>query len=150
MHTVGIQNGWQRLIDHLSTVQLRRRRSRAGTPDPRRVLSEKVQALFDRWHLAAGERIALLGLTDGPTDELLPDNHDTVARAEHLLEVEKALHERFRERPYFRDRWVGLTHPRLCGRTPLEAMQQGGPARMRQICAILRGQTTDFDTPPER
>ena len=150
MYTVGIQNGWQRLVHHLAIARSRRRRDHAGAPDPRRLLSERVQALLDRWRLDAGERVALLGRTDIPADEMLPDNPDTIARAEHLLEVEKALHERFRERPGFRDRWVGLAHPRLCGRTPLQAMQQGGPARMRQICAILRGQITDFDTPPGR
>ena len=143
-YTVDLLSNWQRLLQRFRTA---RQRAQAHEAPRHRALSMKVKTLLDAWQLDRSERAALLGLTDIPADDMLPGNPDTIARAGHLLDVDKALHERFRERPYFRDRWIGLAHARLRGRTPLETMQRGGAPEMQRVCAILRGQATDFDSP---
>lgn len=95
--------------------------------------------MAERWKLTAPAATALLGLRGGAFDPLAPLpagmawERDVLLRISALLGVFKALHSIFADQ--MADQWVNLpnTGPIFAGKTPVEAMTQGGLAAMLEV-----------------
>ena len=123
----------------------------ADEADRRRFSPTALKAFMSlsrEWRLANGEAASLLGVTDDAYDHLRrgaqPElSQDQLTRMSALLGVYKGLHRLFHDDAG--DRWIRNpnTGPLFSGRTPIEAMIEGGIPTMidvrRYIDAIREG-----------
>lgn len=98
------------------------------TPEARKAVAELVLDLFERWGLEDATRSELLGVSDlAPyrAGKPLPDQADVLARAGHLLAVDRLLQERYPDDARTRDHWPAVPSPAFSGLVPLALMLQG-------------------------
>lgn len=98
------------------------------TPEARQAVAELVLDLFERWALEDETQSELLGVPDlAPyrAGAPLPDEADVLARAGHLLAVDRLLEQRYPDDARTRDRWPAVPSPVFSGLVPLALMLQG-------------------------
>jgi hypothetical protein len=115
--------------------------------EAREALAAAVIAVLDRWAVSSDQQAVLLGLSD--VDSLrqgapLPDDVDVLARAGHLLAIDRALRRYHGERE--RDAWLLLSCCELGGRSPLARMLTGADG-LEKVRALLE---EGLESDPER
>ena len=91
--------------------------------EAREALAAAVFAALDRWAVPSDQQAVLLGLSDVGSlrqGAPLPDNVEVLARAGHLLAIDRALRSYHGERE--RDAWLLLSCAEFGGRSPLALM----------------------------
>jgi hypothetical protein len=105
-------------------------------PETRHALAEAVFGVLGGWGVALAKQAELLGL-GAPLDPLqpLPDDADVLARAGHLLGIERALKRHYPDDPAARPAWLMLPAAELDGQPPLRVMLDGvdGIKRVRSL-----------------
>lgn len=106
--------------------------------EARAALAAALCAAFDRWGLPPDKQSALLRVPDISAlrrGEPLPENADTLARAGHLLAIDRALKKHYGDRAVLRDAWLLFSYPELGGQSPLALMLTGidGIKRVRVL-----------------
>jgi len=123
----------------------------SGEGDRARLTGSAVKAvlrLAEAWKTSNGEGAALLGVSASTWDRMKARtwegtlSQDQLTRASALIGLYKGLHLLFAND--LADRWPGLENkaPLFAGRSPVEAMIEGGIPRMletRQYIDALRG-----------
>jgi len=107
--------------------------------ESRHALAVAVLALFASWQLHEVNQAALLGMRDISglrTGEPLPDDHEVMERAGHLLAIGRALRKAFPNQLSRRTHWISSPHQKLFGATPLQYMLAGDTETIRQIRAL--------------
>lgn len=115
--------------------------------EARAALTAALCAAFNRWGLPPDKQAALLGVPDNGAlrrGEPLPEDDDVLARAGHLLAIDRALASHYGERAILRDSWLLFPFPQLGGQSALALMLTGidGIKRVRKLieaeCAVGR------------
>jgi hypothetical protein len=115
------------------------------------VLAEAVMRLFDLWNLVAGDRLVLLGLSEGNRTALqryahgepLGASRDLLDRAGHLLGIHKSLKLLYPRNEEIVRGWMTSPNERFADQTPVEVVRRyglPGLALVRGTLDILRGQ----------
>jgi hypothetical protein len=111
--------------------------------EARAALAAALCATFDRWGLPPDKQAALLGVPDIAAlrrGEPLPENDDVLARAGHLLGIDRALARHYGERAILRDSWLLFPYPELGDQSALALMLTGidGIKRVRKLIEAER------------
>lgn len=96
--------------------------------EAREALAAVVIATLDRWGLPQAKQAALLGLPDIASlrdGRPLPAEFDVLARAGHLLAIDRALQELYGANAVQRDVWLMYSYSELGGQSPLALMLTG-------------------------
>jgi hypothetical protein len=96
--------------------------------ESREALAAAVTATLDRWGLPLTKQAALLGLPDVTSirdGRPLPEEFDVLARAGHLLAIDRALQKIYGTNAVQRDVWLMYSYPELGGQSPLALMLTG-------------------------
>lgn len=106
--------------------------------EAREALATAVTATLDRWGLPLSKQADLLGLPDiAPLRDGKPlaDEFDVLARAGHLLAIERALERIHGAKGGQRDAWLMYSYSELGGQSPLALMLTGldGIKRVREF-----------------
>jgi hypothetical protein len=104
--------------------------------EAREALAAAAIAALDRWAVPRDQQAVLLGLSDVGSlrqGAPLPDNVEVLARAGHLLAIDRALRRYHAERE--RDAWLLLSCCEFGGRSPLALMLTGveGLEKVRKL-----------------
>jgi hypothetical protein len=116
--------------------------------EARAALAVTLIAAFDRWGLPQDKQAALLGLPDISAirrGEPLPEDVDVLARAGHLLAIDRALKKHYGDRAVLRDAWLLFSYPELGGQSALVLMLTGldGIKRVRELIESLSAADRD-------
>jgi hypothetical protein len=96
--------------------------------EAREALAVAVIATLDRWGLPQAKQAALLGLPDVASlrdGRPLPDEFDVLARAGHLLAIDRALKKIYGADSVQKDVWLMYSYSELGGQSPLALMLAG-------------------------
>lgn len=106
--------------------------------EARAALAAALFTAFDRWGLPPDKQAALLGVRDIFSlrrGEPLPADANVLARAGHLLAIDRALKKHYGDRAILRDTWLLFPYPELGGQSALALMLAGidGIQRVREL-----------------
>jgi hypothetical protein len=106
--------------------------------EARAALAAALLVAFDRWGVPPDKQAVLLGVPDIAAlrrGEPLPKNADVLARAGHLLAIDRALKKYYGERAVLRDAWLLFPYAELGGQSALALMLTGidGIRRVRKL-----------------
>lgn len=106
--------------------------------EARAALAAALLAAFDRWGVPPDKQATLLGLRDVAAlrgGEPLPEDANVLARAGHLLAIDRALKRHYGDRAVVRDAWLLFPYPELGGQSALALMLAGldGIKRVREL-----------------
>ena len=106
--------------------------------EARAALAAALLTAFDRWGLPPDKQAALLGVRDIVSlrrGEPLPQDANVLARAGHLLAIDRALKKHYGKRAVLRDAWLLFPYPELGGQSALALMLAGinGIKRVREL-----------------
>ena len=106
--------------------------------EARAALAAALCTAFERWGVPPDKQAALLGLSGSVAlqpGEPLPAEADVLARAGHLLAIDRALKRHYGERAVLRDAWLLIPYPELGGQSALALMLAGidGIKRVREL-----------------
>lgn len=106
--------------------------------EARAALAAALLAAFNRWGVPPDKQATLLGVPDIAAlqrGEPLPRDADVLARAGHLLAIDRALIRHYGERAVLRDTWLLFPYAELGGQSALALMLAGidGIKRVRKL-----------------
>jgi hypothetical protein len=106
--------------------------------EARTALAAALLAAFERWGVPPDKQAALLGVPDIAAlrrGAPLPEDAEVLARAGHLLAIDRALRRHYGERAVLRDAWLLMPYPELGGQSALALLLAGidGIKRVRQL-----------------
>ncbi|MDH5631674.1 MAG: MbcA/ParS/Xre antitoxin family protein [Gammaproteobacteria bacterium] len=116
------------------------------TPEEQQALAKMLLKLLDDWKLSSEQQISLLGMPDSTriralarhrAGEPLPDDGQLLARTQHLLAIERALHTSFPTNVALANFWITTENQYFGGRTPLEIMLEEGMDGIERVRAHL-------------
>ncbi|MGD8569447.1 MAG: DUF2384 domain-containing protein [Gammaproteobacteria bacterium] len=115
-------------------------------PEARHAVIDAVMALFVRWRLHDLNKAQLLGVADiaDLKHHRAHKMESTVlARAGHLLAIDRALNRHYAYQPRMCDQWVSRPQEALNGETPLAVMLEQGSRGIRKVRELAEFQLDD-------
>ena len=106
--------------------------------EARAALAVALLTALERWGVPSDKHAVLLGVPDIAAlrrGAPLPADADVLARAGHLLAIDRALQRHYGKRAVLRDTWLLVPYPELGGQSALALMLTGidGIQRMRKL-----------------
>jgi Antitoxin Xre-like helix-turn-helix domain len=116
--------------------------------EARSAVAAALLAAFDRWGVPPDKQAALLGMPDITAlrrGGSLPEDADVLARAGHLLAIDRALKRHYGERAVLRDAWLLFPYSELGGQSAL-ALLLAGIDGIKRVRKLIEAKNTDEGT----
>lgn len=111
--------------------------------ETRQAAIDAVLALFVRWRLHDLNKAQLLGvanIADLKSHQAHRTESMALARAAHLLAIDRALNRHYAYQPRMCDQWVSRPLEALNGETPLAVMLEQGSRGIRNVKELAESQ----------